>query len=260
MPVTFAMPSSLGAARAQARGELVRAALEPMLGEPVAIELASDYGSLIGLARSGAADLLWAPAVVCARLEDEAAAVFKTVRDGRTSYRSALVVRRDARLSLTKLAGKRAVWVDPTSLAGHLLVVEHLRGIGLERGAFASERFVGSYPAALSAVLDGDADVSAVFVPDHRPEVIDRTLGLLVGPARASKLATLLVTAAAPNDAVVVTSALPEPRRSAVVERIFPAAAQRARPMPLCLAMDVDAFERARPGEYASLRPLLPMG
>lgn len=257
MTVRFALPSSLGPARAQARGELIKDALELLLGEDVRVELASDYGSLVGLARAGAVDLVWAPSVVCARLEGDAAAVLKTVRDGRTTYRSALIARRDAGLMVSELGGKRAAWVDATSLGGHLLVVEHLRGLGVDpKGLFAEEKFLGSYPAVVSAVLDRTADVCAIFVPDHRAEVIDRALGLLVGPARTAKLATLCVTAAVPTDAIVVTTATPEPRRSALIEKLFPAAQARARPAPFCLALEVDAFERARPGEYASLRTL----
>lgn len=257
MTVRFALPSSLGRARAGARSELIKTALEAILAEDVRIELASDYGSLVGLARAGAADLLWTPSVVCARLEPEAAAVYKTVREGRTTYRSALVARRDARLSTGTLAGKRVAWVDRSSLAGHLLAVEHLRALGLDPAhLFAEERFVGSYPDAVAAVLDGDVDVAAVFVPDQKPEMVDRALGLLVGPARATRLSTLLVTASAPTDAILVTTALPEPHRSAVIEKLFPAAQARPRPAQLCLAMEVDAFERAKPGEYAALRPL----
>lgn len=255
--VRFALPSSLGAARAQARGELIKTALESLLNEPVRIEVASDYGSLVGLARASAADLVWAPSVVCARLEDEAAVVMKAVREGRTTYRSALVARRDSGITLHTLRGKRAAWVDRTSLAGHLLVAQHLRSFGLEPSAlFAAQTFVGSYPDALKAVLDGHVDVAAIFVPDSRPEVIDRALGLLVGPARAIKLSTLLVTDAAPTDAVVVTTALPEAERTAVSERLFPSTELRPRPTAFCLAMEVDAFERSKPGEYQKLRDL----
>lgn len=234
----------------------MRTALTQLLGEPVSVEMATDYDSLIGLARAGAADLVWAPAVVCSRLESEAAAIYKTVRDGRTSYRSALMARRDAHVSLANLGGKRAAWVDRTSIGGYLLVIEHLRSLGIDPRSFAEERFVGSYPAALKAVLDGDADVCAVFVPDHRQELVERALGPLVGAARVAQLNMLLVTRASPNDAFLVTRALPDARRDEVIARLFPQGAARARPTPLCLAMEVDGFERAEPGDYAGVRGL----
>ncbi len=257
MTIRFALPASLGAARAAARAELIKSALETVLGEDVSVELASDYASLVALALAGSVDLLWAPAVVCARLEDEAAIVAKTVRGGHTTYCSALVARRDANLATRRLTGKRAAWVDRTSLGGHLLAVEHLRRLGLSADAvFARQEFVGSYPEAVRSVIDGEADVCAIFVPEDDPKLVERALGLLAGPARAAQLGALFVSDAVPTDAIVVTRSLAEPRRSAVVERLFPFHEARPRPAAFCLAMEVDAFERAQPGEYASLRGL----
>src|SRR5690606_8737789 len=109
--------------------------------------------------------LVWAPAALCARLTDAPHAIYKIVRGGLASYRSALVSRQGSHVTLERLSGKHAAWVDPLSLGGYLLVAHHLRERGIEPDTtFASQRFLGSHPAALAEVLEGRADVAAVSV------------------------------------------------------------------------------------------------
>ena len=64
------------------------------------------------------------------------------------------------------------------------------------------------------------------------------------------------MTEPVPTDALVVTRALAEPLRTRITEALFPRSEPRPRPHAFCLAMEVDGFERAQPGEYKPLRAL----
>jgi phosphonate transport system substrate-binding protein len=253
----FLVPPSVGVSRARARGELLERSLGQDLGDEVRVEVAPDYETFARIARELGAELLWAPAAICASLELDARAVFKVVREGRSTYRSALIARADARLGLSRLAGKRAAWVDPRSVGGYLLVARHLRARGVEPDrTFASQIFVGTHPAALAAVLDGAADVAAISVPSGDDEHVAQALAQHGGRVAAALLGAIAVTEAAPTDALVLTRALDEARAAALVARIFPGEGGRERSASLRLAMEADGFERAAPGEYAVLRAL----
>lgn len=250
------LPPSVGVARAKARGELLEASLSNEMGEEVRVSVAEDYAAITRAVRESSAELVWAPSAVCAEIEDEAQSIWKTVREGKSEYRSALVGRADAHLSLEGLAGKRAAWVDAWSIGGYLLVRHHLRERGIDVDTtFASQEFLGTHPAALEAVLEDRADVAALSVPGPTPEHVAQALALHAGRAGAMRLASIVVTDPAPNDALVLTRALDSARARALVARVFPTAG-RGKIAALCLAMESEGFERAQPGEYARLRSL----
>lgn len=257
--LTLVMPSSLGAIRAEARADMLRQRLGQELGEAVQVEIAAEYGDIVGMANVGAAHFAWAPAVVAARLSS-ARAIFKAVRGGRSTYRSALVARSDRHLTLESLRGARAAWVDHDSLGGYRLVVSALRARGIDmRTALAQETFVGSYPAVVDAILEDRADVGALYVPTDEPTALERALLEHRGARARYRLEPLLVSDPVPNDAFVVLDAVPEARARAIETRLFPPATNGhgiapGRPASLCLALGVDGFERADPSEYAPVR------
>lgn len=250
------MPPSVGVARARARGELLESSLSIEMGEPLEVQVADDYQAIVRTMREGTAELVWAPSAACAEVEEDARAIWKTVREGRSEYRSALVARVDARLALERLQGKRAAWVDALSIGGYLLVRQHLVDRGIDPGTtFAEERFLGTHPAALEAVLEDRADVAAVSVPGPDTEHVMQALALHAGRAGAMRLVALAVTDPAPNDALVLTRALDEARARALAARVFPRG-PRGKLASLCLAMECEGFDVAKPGEYARLRAL----
>lgn len=246
------MPPSVGDARAHARGELLERSLTRDLGAPVAVEVAESYEALRFRVRAHDVELAWMPAAVCAQCLSHVAAVFRVVRGGRSTYRSALVARRDARLSLSRLKGSRAAWVDPLSLGGYLLAADHLRERGMPPDeTFGSQRFLRTHPAALAAVLEGEADVAAVSVAGPEEERVEEALGLHAGRAGALELSALFVTRAVPTDALALTRALEPDRVEALEARI-------ARGLTsLRLAMEAEALEPAELSEYAQVAALL---
>lgn len=254
MTLRFLLPPAVGAARARARGELIQHALGVALGEDVEVQVASDYGELDRRAVAGDAELVWAPAMVCIELESTAHAIFKAVRAGRSTYRSAIVARRESELEVAGLAGHRAAWVDPMSLGGFLLAAELLgaQGVSLEE-SLAEQVFYGSHPAALGAVLEGWADITAVSVGGESEDDVAQALGLHAGPIGPERLAAIAVTGAVPADALALTAALSADHAQGLVDRLFSVPDGGRGPSSLCLAMEAEGFERATPGEYAPL-------
>jgi len=160
--VRVLFPPSLGMPKANACAALVAASLSTALSRELRVTVASDYDELVRRALGNDADVVWAPAGVCAQLAPVARAVFQVVRQGLSSYRSALVVRGSSNLTIDRLwsaRGLRAAWVDRHSLGGYLLAMELLRRRAIEPlVVFAERSFLGSHPEALAAVTDGRAE------------------------------------------------------------------------------------------------------
>lgn len=255
MTLRLLLPPSVGSARARARAELLDQSLRADLAETVTIDVADSYADLGDRAERGDADLVWMPPTVCARLEPHLRGIFKCVRQGSTSYRSAVVVARRSIATLDGLAGRRAAWVDRLSVGGYLLAHSELRARGLAE-RLGEQRFCGSYPAALDALLDGEADFAAVTVRDDTPAALREALAAFGGKAAADRLEGIHVTRDSPNDAIGLTRALDAKRAERIARRVFEQKGARAR-AAFCLALDAEGFVRATPGEYAELRRLI---
>lgn len=257
MDLKLLFPPSLGKPKASARAELLQPALCQELGVEASIEVAPTYGELERRAAAGEVHIVWAPAGVCARLEPRARAIYKVVRQGRATYRSGLIARAadNITLSVAKLKVLRAAWVDPLSLGGYLLVADHLRTHGVDPDqVFASQEFLGSHPAAVGAVIHGQADVAAITVSGDEPVSGRIALAMHGGPA-SKGLAVITLSEAAPTDALLLTDKLSIAEAERVAEKLFPAGYARARSY-LFAVMEAEGFEKARPNEY---KPLLRM-
>jgi phosphonate transport system substrate-binding protein len=259
-PVTLSLllAPSIGTARATARAELLSTALSATLGEETVVTMADNYDELTLRALEGSADLIWAPPSLCARLERTARVMYRCIRRGRGTYRSAIVVRRGEITSLDGLSGTRAAWVDPLSLGGHLLALDYLRSEGHEpRHLFEEQRFVGSYPEALRDVVHERSDVTAISTPDGAAQSIAQAIMLYGGTLQAERLTSIAVTRETPNDALVFSKALDEARTRDLVTRAFGTEAAPKVPSALCMALEADGFEQVDPEEYAPIRRLL---
>jgi phosphonate transport system substrate-binding protein len=207
----FALPPSLPAAAVDtvlAPGALLREGLATASGFVVDVVIPRDYDALRLALLTGAVDAALAPPVVCAQLVAAKVPVpLQVVRRGHAAFASALVVRRDRRVTLTPRT-LRAAWVDPLSVCGHLLPRAHLRGQRHRlEGFFVEEQFHGSYRAALQAVVDGRADVAGVHVLPGGAGLAE-SLDIHL-PGASSQLVALAVTAAVPGDGI---AALPSGR------------------------------------------------
>lgn len=250
----FLFPPSLGKSKSAARAELLQLALAHELNAPVSIHVTADYKELQGRALSGEAHLIWAPAGVCAQLEPVTRALYKAVRQGVASYRSAIVVRKGSTITLSRLEGLHAAWVDPYSIGGYLLATDFLRNRGVEPDRmFSRQTFHGSHSDALNAVTGGAADISAITAWSSDPHRLRDAMALHIGPIER-KIEVLAVTHAAPTDAIVVTRRLSDENAERITEKLFPTSKTIKAPSFLLAAMDADGFLRTDASEY---RPLL---
>lgn len=228
--------ASLPRARREELSQLLRCALS------VAVEVASasSYEQLHRGVVSGDADVVWAPPMVCARFETiDVPVLMRAVRRGEATYRAALVCMAGThRVDVRQLHGARAAWVDRESCAGYLLPDAWLRGQGLVAG----ETFYGTYEAALSAVLRGEADVSSVYCDQAAPTAeLER-----ITPGLSRRLHVLGLTDEVPNDGIVVGPYAPKelsrnlelmlsypaslPDGARVLERVFGTSTFQAAP------------------------------
>lgn len=126
------------------------------------------YSALLERARSGEAQVLWAPPLVAIELEDGqvASPVVVVQRSIRAGYHAALVARADSEFkTVDDLRGVRVGWVSRESASGYFVPRWHLRSMGKSlAGAFAEERFCDSHEGVTRAVIDGTVDVGATHV------------------------------------------------------------------------------------------------
>jgi len=254
--LTFALPPALGQAKAKARAEIIEDTLSREFGVPVSAIVTQSYAELEQCVGGAKTDLAWTPAVVCTRLKS-ARALLTIVRQGRTSYRSALIGRRDAALSVATLTGLRAAWVDPLSAGGYVLAVATLRAHGVEPDrTFASQRFVGSHRAAVEAVLHDSADVAAVSAYEPDDASMRSMLRWYVGP-KGDLLRAIVLSEPCPNDAIVFTHKMKAEEAERFLEGLAPRAPRARVRSRILSALEAERLERTTLDEYWRLSSLL---
>lgn len=250
--MTLMVPPSAAALPVEQRLQL-GALLTRGVGVPVELCFADSYDTLVAAVLSGQVTAAWAPPFASARLETAGASVVvRALRRGQGTYRAALVTAAASSASIDRLKELRAAWVDRQSVGGYLLVAAWLRERGLDpERAFKSQRFVGSYQAALRAVLDGEVDVCSCFGP---PAALGDTVQTeLYVPGKAARFRALAFTGEAPNDGVAVAPLTSPALRQAIEHTFLDAHADEAGRALLAGVFQAERFERAPPQGYKAL-------
>ncbi|MBI5611068.1 MAG: phosphate/phosphite/phosphonate ABC transporter substrate-binding protein [Deltaproteobacteria bacterium] len=146
---------------------VVIAYMQERLGMPVDLVAASSYQELVGITQRREVELaLLAPTsyVEAKSLDPDLQLVARTLTHGAPEYASYLVVRvDDPARAVADLRGRRVAWVDPLSASGFLYPRQALNEMGLNpEKFFGSQTFYGTHEDAVTAVIDGRADVAAV--------------------------------------------------------------------------------------------------
>lgn len=203
----FALPPSLGPSVARDRADRLERFLTRALSRPVEVTVAPSYDALSKDVLSSRVDAAWAPPFVCARMEAMGVRVLvRGVRRGSSAYRSVLLCRVKSGITLERLSGQRAAWVDQESIGGYLLPLALLKARGIDPArTFFSQSFFGSYRDALDAVHGGRADVGSIFCA---PAAVDASWTESVEevlPGRSRDFTAIAFTDESPNDGVVVS-------------------------------------------------------
>ncbi len=205
----FGLPPSMGPEAREGARHLERF-FARSLGKLVEVNVAQSYDGLGKDVLSGKLDAAWAPPFVCARLEAMGTKVVaRGVRKGSAAYRAALVCRVTRPLSLDRLEGAKAAWVDRDSVGGYLLPLALLRTRGMDPSkVFFSQEFLGSYRAAVEAVLAEKADVASVYAAPASAGTEVTGLEEIL-PGKSGEMKVIAFTDEAPNDGVVCSMSMP---------------------------------------------------
>ncbi len=127
--------------------------------------------------------------------------VLRTVRNGKSTYRSALFAPPGKKTTLEilrKASGLKVAWVEPSSASGYLLAKAHLLRAGINPvQIFTVQDFLGSHDEVCKAVAAGKYDVGATF-SDSGP-----------GPARVTGCESVLGKEAAKLTQIAITDEVP---------------------------------------------------
>lgn len=257
-PLRFLLFPTNGIVREHVRAELFGRALSQRLGRPVLVELARSYEAVEQELVAGRVDMAWATSEQCTRFEPQSHAVLRVIRSGRPYYHAALICRADAPLSLDRLKGTRAAWLDPLSTGGYLLAMRYLEEQGLRPAElFSAQRFYGSYRKALVAVLSGEADFTSQFTTHTDEHAIRARLADRLG-ADERRLMPFAVTGPAPADGIILTSRLTKAEAEALISAFTSLSHDGSGMEPLLGMFDIEGFALP-PGFQSQAAPPQPV-
>lgn len=250
----FALPPSLGTENVRTLAREFAAVLYDV-GFSTVVPMAS-YELLERSLLNNDVDAAWGPPMVCAKLENVGGLVlFRGVRHGGSSYRSALVCRSHDDLTVDGIGiegGRklRAVWVDEHSMAGYIMPRHFLRSQGADlTKAFYSEEALGSYQACFEAIIEGDADISASYANARGVGYVELCAD------QAFNLRTIAYTSECSNDGVVLSPKASQ--KAKIIDRLRKLVDDPNTGAIFAKALEVDSFEEPPAGSYAALVSLL---
>ena len=236
--------------------------LTKMVGEHVGAEVsrfdAPSYEALATEVREGRVDVAWLPPIVFVRLADAVTPIGSIMRDGKSAYEAALVVRSDSKIrTIDALRGSRAGWVDPWSAAGFVLPRVKLALLGVDpRTVFRSERFYGSHRAAMTALAEGACDVAGTYAQADAEGNVNAGSWSEVEGAEVRVLATF---GAIPPDVIGVRKGYPEEGREKVLAALRAACGEESTRAVLREIFNGDQLHEGLVSGYESLKSALDM-
>lgn len=238
-----------GDASARTSAELLCRELGAAAGLSLVPHLLPSYVELADAVATGLVQVAWAPPLVALELDIRGAAIVVACsrRRSGSTYHSVLFARRELHLtSLADVRGRTVAWVSRQSLSGHLVPRAYLIAHGVDPDVVsAAQRFYENHSAVVRAVASGACDLGATFANLDPATRAIRDAGWSDVGAGADAFDVLGVTGPIPADAMVVSTRLAEPTRSAVAGALvaLPSAARGA----LRALLHADGLERPQP-------------
>jgi phosphate/phosphite/phosphonate ABC transporter binding protein len=184
-------------------------------GVDIEPKVATSYEQLARDVEKARVDAAWLPPIVRVRLGDSVVALGSILRDGRITYETALIVRKDSKAkTIANLRGSRAGWVDRWSAAGFVLPRVNLALVGIDpRTFFRTETFHGSHRAVVEALRDGACDVAGTYAQADAKGKVKRGSWTEIDGAEVRVIATF---GAIPPDVVAARANLAETQQMAL--------------------------------------------
>ena len=234
-------------------GEEFARVLGGLLGTPVRVTVASDYGSAIEALRNQTADLafLHPAAYVLAHREAQAKIVAQNQWHGKRSYTSRIFVRKDAGIkTLEDLRGKTIAFVDPASTSGYIYPMVMLIQRGLVKGRdpktfFREVVFSGAHDASMRSLLNGHVDAIAAFDMAREQYLKD--------PAERERIVFVAETPPIPEAGIAARSGLDPAVFTKVQQALFKIRAPEHAAM-LRRLYEIDGFGPGDDREYEPVR------
>ncbi len=114
---------------------------------------------------------------------------------------------------LADVEGKKVAFVAESSTSGYLFPALELLNMGIDPQTDITPIFAGSHDAAVTAVLNGDADIGLSF-DDARRNIRQEE------PDVGEKVVVFSITGEIPNDVVAVRSELPGTLKTAIYDTV----------------------------------------
>ena len=214
--------------------------LARQLDRPVIFEAGQSYDAVIDKLSRGEIDVafLGAGAYVRARRSGDVRAILRAVRHGLSSYYGQIITLRGSGIAqVGDLRGKRVAFVDRSSTAGYLYIVDILRAAGLDPKRDLQPVFAGGHDKVVRMVAAGEVAAGACF------EGAEQSL------AEPQKIVAIARSEPVPGDPVVVRAGLGrelvQALRSGLVEMATLPEAQA-----FFTFAEIDGFVPAADGDY----------
>jgi phosphonate transport system substrate-binding protein len=204
--VRFGFTRAHGGERLHENARRFASVVEALLEQPVKLVIARDYEHLLEGLLVGGIDLAWMPPLLHARAASGLLAAVSE-RDGALVYRAALLVRAESEYqTIPDLRGARAAWSDPSSASGCVFPRLHLHAAGFDLSRLRGETFFGSPASAMTAVIEGQADLCACPVREGAKSDTDIALADIYRTCTkgAWRLRVVAVTEPIPPDGFVL--------------------------------------------------------
>lgn len=179
------------------------------LKQPVQARVFADQESLAQAVGKAQVDLALMGPLAWFRIDGKAKVnlVFRTVRNGRATYRAVLFAGPKSKLkdlvTLKQAKNLKVAWVETSSATGYVIPKGQLLVAGVDPAQlFETQDFLGTHEAVCTAVWEGKYDVGATF---SDPSEKGLKLSGCEGPLgkRAVALKPLVVSEEIPNDVLV---------------------------------------------------------
>lgn len=206
-----------------ANGKVLADLLEKATGYKFQIYVASDYTALVEAMKTNQVQIGWLAPFAFVLAEEKAGAkvLLKSVRHGKPSQYSSIIVRDDSPAKkLEDLKGHTIAWTDPSSSSGHILPKSVLISTGIDPDTFFKRQtFAGSHETAVLSVINGTVDSAATFTDDETGATGSWTKYTKNMTGKNIKVRSIFVTPPMPSDTVSVSKKFAE-QDPAKVEKV----------------------------------------